>query len=58
MKPDDYKKLMNKSVTANYEKTEVDTEQKINVKAQSLTETLKISDRVEPFTKKPGYFFQ
>ena len=43
-----YNKLMRDSVTSHYEKTTENTEHEINSKAKQITQSLQISDRVEP----------
>ena len=42
-----YKKLMTENITANYKKANENVQTEINEKAKSITEKLKISDRVE-----------
>ena len=55
MDKEDYKKLMRDSVTAHYEKTDEGTMHNINLEAKFITESLDISDRVEPIAPKNAY---
>ena len=50
-----YDKLLTNNVTSHYEKTTTNTENKINTEAKQITDTLKISDRVEPIAHKNAY---
>ena len=50
-----YNKIMRDNVTANYVKTDNNTEYDINNKAFYITEELEISDRVEPIAQKNAY---
>ena len=43
-----YKKRLRDNVTANYEKTNIETLNSINLEAKEITDKLNISDRVEP----------
>ena len=50
-----YNKLIRDNITSHYEKTTSETLDTINNNAKKITDTLKISDRVEPIANKSCY---
>ena len=50
-----YEKLLVENITTHYKKADDNTERDINLEAKSITENLKISNRVEPIAHKNAF---